>query len=151
MKSKLKIAAVALMLGTATVAAAQMPTRAQTFADQLQQWQALTSAGTYAFHTPPVIGGKLENPVGNESFADRFARMQAEASSASKFKPMQPMLTAQAVDPEGKELFAQRFAEMQAHSSNSGEFGFQPGTRGTLVATTAIGNAVPSNVVASQQ
>src|SRR5437870_1767436 len=77
MKTKLKFVAVAVLLGTATVAtaqtpsraptfgavaaadstAAQTPSRAQTFADQLQQYQNIssTTAGTYTFHPAPTF------------------------------------------------------------------------------------------------
>src|SRR5438270_10560846 len=77
MNTKFKAVVLALGLGTATLAAAQSPEQAQTFANQIQQWQALSGIGTYTFHTPPVLGNKAQDPVGNEPFSQRFADMQA--------------------------------------------------------------------------
>jgi hypothetical protein len=138
MKSKLKIAAVALMLGSATVATAQTQTRAQTFADQFQQMQALASTSPYAFDAPPVFDTRSADPVGNASSAERFAEMQAESSNSSAFEPA-PILAAQAADPASRESFAERFAEMQAESSNSGQFP----TSGADAANSALAVAKP--------
>jgi hypothetical protein len=157
MSSKLKVAALAVLLGTATVAAAQSPSGAQEFAGQLQQYQALSGTGTYTFRTAPKFSNTSQDPVGNESFSQRFADMQAASSNSSGWQETQPTLTAKAADPEGKEPFAQRFAEMQAASSNSGEWAFHPGANvpadeanSTLVVGKPISNATPSHLVASK-
>jgi len=158
MNGKLKVAALAVLLGTATVAAAQSPGQAQTFANDIQYWEGLSGTGTYTFHTAPTLGTKPQDPVGNESFTHRFDDMQAVSSNDSNmWQETQPTLTAKAADPEGKEPFARRFAEMQAASSNSGEWAFHPGANvqaneanSTLVVAKPIGNAAPSHVVASK-
>lgn len=85
MKSKLKIAVVALTLGTAAVATAQAQTRAQTFADQFQQMQALSSTSPYAFDAAPTLTAQAAAPASRESFAERFAEMQAESSNSGEF------------------------------------------------------------------
>jgi len=165
MNTKLKVVTLALLLGTATVAAAETPatqasSRAQAFADQLQQFQNLssTAAGTYTFHPAPTLGYKPQDPVGNESFGQRFADMQAASSNSSEWQETQPTLTANAADPVGKEPFAERFAEMQAASSNSGEWSFHPGTdvpvdgaNSTLVVAKPISHVARSPVAASQK
>jgi len=159
MSSKLKVAVLAVVLGTATVAAAQSPSKAQAFASQLQQFQNLssTAAGTYTFHPAPALGYKPQDPVGNESFAQRFADMQAASSNSGEWRETQPTLTAIAADPEGKVPFAQRFAEMQAASSNSGQWAFHPGAKvpadeanSTLVAGKPISKSAPSHVAVSK-
>ena len=159
MNGKLKVAALAVLLGTATVAAAQSPGQAQTFANDIQYWEGLSGTGTYTFHTPPTLGNKAQDPVGRESFSQRFADMQAESSNDSdRWQETQPTLTAKAADPEGKEPFAQRYAEMQAASSNSGEWAFQPGTNvpgdeanSTLVVAKPTSDVVPAQIAASQK
>ena len=181
MSTKLKVVALAVLLGTATVAAAQSPSqvptygavavadstsaqtpsRAQTFADQLQQYQNLssTASGTYTFHPAPRLSNRPQDPVGNESFAQRFADMQAESSNDNDmWQETQPTFSAKAADPEGKEPFAQRFAEMQAASSNSGEWSFHPGANvptdeanSTLVIAKPITHPAQPPVVASQK
>ena len=55
MNTKLKVVVLALGLGAATLAAAQSPGQAQTFTNEIQQWQALSGTGTYTFHTPPTL------------------------------------------------------------------------------------------------
>jgi hypothetical protein len=158
MKTKLKAVALAVLLGTATIAAAQSPSQAQTFASQLQQYQALSGTGTYTFNAAPTFNTP-QDPVGNESFAQRFADMQAASSNDSDmYQETQPTLSAKASDPEPKEPFAQRFAEMQAASSNSGEWAFQPGanvlaneTGSTLVVAKPISHPVQPPVLASQK
>lgn len=67
MRSKPKIAAVTLMLGTAAAAAAQNPTRAEAFASQFQQMQALSSTSSYAFKPAPTLATTSDAPVRNES------------------------------------------------------------------------------------
>jgi len=158
---KLKFVALAVLLSTATVAAAQTPSRvptfgavaaadstaaqtpsrAQTFADQLQQYQNLssTTAGTYTFHPAPTFSNKAQDPV-------------------DMWQETQPTFSAKAADPEGKEPFAQRFAEMQAASSNSGEWSFHPGAKvpadeanSTLVVAKPIARPTQPPVVASQK
>ena len=151
MNSKLKVAALAVLLGTATVAAAQSPGQAQTFANDIQYWEGLSGTGTYTFHTAPTLGTKPQDPVGNESFTQRFDDMQAVSSNDSNmWQETQPTLTAKAADPEGKEPFARRFSEMQAASSNSGEWAFHPGANvpadeanSTLVVAKPVGNTTP--------
>ena len=164
MNTKLKVVTLALLLGTATVAAAeplaaQTSSRAQAFADQLQQFQNLssTAAGTYTFHPAPTLGYKPQDPVGNESFGQRFADMQAASSNSSEWEA-QPTLTKTAADPVGKEPFADRFAEMQAASSNSGEWSVNPGTGGpigdaksTLVVAKPITHVARSPISVSQK
>ena len=157
--TKLKVVALALGLSVATAVAAQSPGQAQTFANQIQQWEALAGTGTYTFHTPPTLGNKAQDPVGKESFSQRFADMQAESSNDNdRWQETQPTLTAKAADPEGKEPFAQRFSEMQAASSNSGEWAFHPGANvpadeanSTLVAGKPISHVVAAQVAASQK
>ena len=159
MKTKLKAIALAVLLGTATVAAAQSPSQAQTFASQLQQYQALSGTGTYTFRAAPTVNNKAQDPVGNESFAQRFADMQAASSNDSDmYQETQPTLSAKASDPEPKEPFAQRFAEMQAASSNSGEWAYHAGanvpadeTGSTLVVAKPISHPALPRVLASQK
>ena len=161
MNTKLKVVALAVLLGTATVAAAQTPSRAQTFADQLQQYQNLssTTAGTYTFHPAPTFSIKPQDPVGNESFAQRFADMQAESSNDNDmWQETQPTFSAKAADPLGKQNFAQEFAQMQAASSNSGEWAFHPGAnvpadeaKSTLVVAKPISHPAQPPVLASQK
>jgi hypothetical protein len=159
MSSKLKVVALAVLLGTATVAAAQSPSEAQTFASQLQQYQALSGIGTYTFHAAPKFGNAPQDPVGNESFAQRFADMQAASSNDSDmYQETQPTFSAKASDPEPKEPFAQRFTEMQAASSNSGEWAFHPGanvpadeTGSTLVVAKPISHPAQPPVFTSQK
>ena len=157
MSSKLKVAALAVLLGTATVAAAQTSSKAQDFASQVQQYQALSGTGTYTFRAAPTLSRTPQDPVANEAFSQRFADMQAASSNSSEWQETQPTLTAKAADPEGKEPFVQRFAEMQAASSNSGEWAFHPGAnvpadeaKSTLVAGKPIGNITPSHFFASK-
>jgi hypothetical protein len=121
MNRTIRFTAAALLFGTATIAAAQQSSRAQTFAEQLKQMEALSSTSTYPFKPQPTLRNQADDPVARESFTDRFAGMQAESSSSSEFEPA-PALTAQAADPVAKEPFTDRFATMQAESSNSGEF-----------------------------
>jgi hypothetical protein len=156
MSSKLKVVALAVMLGTATVAAAQSTSRAQAFASQFQQYQALSGTGTYNFRAGPKFG-TAQDPVGNESFSQRFADMQAASSNSGEWRETRPTLTAIAADPEGKEPFAQRYSEMQAASSNSGQWAFHPGANvpadeanSTLVAGKPVSKFAPSNVAASK-
>ena len=159
MSSKLKFAALAVLLGTATIAAAQSPDEAQTFANQLQQYEALSGTGTYTFHAAPKFSNTPQDPIGKESFSQRFADMQAESSNNSDmWQETAPTLSAKAADPEPKEPFAQRFAEMQAASSNSGEWAFQPGanvpaaeTNSTLVVARPISHPAQPPVLASQK
>ena len=161
MSSKLRIVAVALLLGTATVAAAQDKIGARTFASQLQQYQDLsaTAAGTYTFHTAPTLRDKPQDPVGGEPFIQRFADLQAESSNDSNmWQKTQPTFSLKAADPEPRESFAQRFAEMQAVSSNSGEWGFHPSAdapayaaNSTLVVVRPIARAARSLEIASQK
>ena len=156
--TKLKLAAVALFLGTTTVAAAQTPNPAHTFAGELQQFQTLSGTGTYTYNEPPTLGNEPQNPIGNESFSQRFADMQAASSKSSQWQETQPTLTATAADPEGREPFAQRFAEMQAASSKSGQWSFQPGANvpadeanSTLVVAKPIGHPLSSRIAVSQK
>jgi superfamily II DNA/RNA helicase len=157
--SKLKVAALAIFLGTARFAAAQSPGEAQTFANQLQQYQALSGTGTYTFHAAPKFSNTPQDPIDKESFSQRFADMQAESSNDSDmWQETQPTLSAKAADPEPKESFAQRFGEMQAASSNSGEWAFQPGanvpadeTNSTLVVAKPISPPAQPPVLASQK
>ena len=90
--SKLKVAALAVLLGTATVAAAQSPSEAQAFASQLQQYQALSGIGTYTFHTAPKFSNTPQDPVGSESFSQRFADMQAASSNSSDWQETRTVL-----------------------------------------------------------
>jgi hypothetical protein len=159
MSSKLKVAALTVLLGTTTVAAAQSPNQAQTFAGQLQQYQALSGTGTYTFHAAPNFNNTPQDPVANESFSQRFADMQAESSNDSgMWQETPPTLSATAADPEPKESFAQRFTEMQAASSNSGEWAFHPGanvpadeSNSTLVVAKPISHPAQPPVLASQK
>ena len=159
MNTKLKAVVLALGLGVATLATAQSPGQAQTFSNEIQQWQALSGTGTYTFHTPPALGNKAQDPVGNESFSQRFADMQAESSNDSdRWQETQPTLTAKAADPEGKEPFAQRFSEMQAASSNSGEWAFHSGANvpadeanSTLVVGKPASRVAPAQIAGSQK
>ncbi|HVO87915.1 MAG TPA: hypothetical protein VMV45_05185 [Casimicrobiaceae bacterium] len=148
MKTKLKLAALAILLGTTTIAAAQTSTRAQAFADQLKQMQALSAqSDTYVFHPAPVLHRNGDDPVARQSFGNRFADLQAESSNSAEWTPGQePTLTAAANDPARGESFASKFAQMQAASSNSGEWAFHPGanvpgseTNNTLVAGKTTG------------
>jgi hypothetical protein len=156
MSTKLKVAALVTLLGTATVAAAQSSSEAQNFTDQFQQLQALTSTGTYTFHPAPSLGNSAQDPVGNEAVAQRFADMQAKSSNdIGMWQETRPTLTATAADPEGREPFAQRFLAMEAASSNSGKWtnpaanGLTGEASGTLAVANPIGNVPPSHVVAS--
>jgi hypothetical protein len=158
MSRKLKAVALAVLLGSATVAAAQSPSEAQTFNSQLQQYQALSGTGTYTFYAAPKFSNTPQDPIGNESFSQRFEDMQAASSNSSDWQETQPTLTAKAADPEGKEPFAQRFAEMQAASSDSGEWAFHPGAnvpadeaKSTLVVAKPISHPAQPPVLASQK
>ena len=123
MKCTLKIASIALMLGTATVAMAQTLTH-----EQLLEMQSLCTGNPYA-KAPPVFRDTADAPIGHESFAERFASMQrASADSPVPVFEAQPGPTTVAADPVGNESFAERFREMQAASSDSGQFGFHPGS-----------------------
>jgi hypothetical protein len=120
------IIAGALLLGAAaTTASAQSSSRAQAFASQFQQMQALsTNSASSAFKPQPVQPAVSADPVGRVSFADRVVQFQAQSASSggsADFKPA-PTIAAQAADPVGHESFGDRFAQMQAESSNSGEF-----------------------------
>ena len=127
MKYKLKIVAIALMLGT-TVATAQTPTQAQLFIDWYRQMQSVETANPYA-HAPPVFRDTADAPIGHESFAERFASLQlASANSPMPLFEAPPRPTTVAADPVGNESFAERFREMQAAASDSGQFGFHPGS-----------------------
>ena len=166
MQTKLKIIAAAVMLGTATLAAAQAPSRAQTFASQFSSFQTLSAstASTYAYKASPVLSRTAQDPVATESFGDQYADLQAQSSNSSNFEPT-PTLTRIAADPVGHESFAHVYAQMQAASSNSGEYGFRPGSdapaalannttvqgkRLTRIAQTPVETATPTNV-ASQK
>ena len=157
--TKLKGVAFALLLGTATLAAAQDPSRAQTFAAQEQQFQGLSGTGTYTFRSAPTLAGNAQDPVGNESFSQRFADLQAASSNDSDmWQQSRPTFSAAAADPQPKESFAQRFAEMQAASSNSGEWAFQPGASvladqagSTLVVAKPFTRPAQPPMIASQK
>jgi hypothetical protein len=171
MSRKLKVAAVAVLLGSATVAAAQTPvfgalsaantsSRAQAFAAQEQQFQNLssTTAGTYTFHPAPTLSRAGQDPVGDESSAQRFADMQAASSHSDMWQETRPTFSAKASDPEPKEPFAQRFAEMQAASSRSGQWSFKPGANvpadeanSTLVVAKPVTRPFGLPVLASQK
>ena len=159
MKTKLKVVALSVVVGTATVAAAQSPGEAQSFANQLQQYQALSGTGTYTFHATPKLSSTPQDPVGNESFSQRFADMQAASSNdPDMYQETQPTLSAQAADAEPREPFAQRFAEMQAASSSSGEWAFHAGANvpadeanSTLVVAKPISHPAQPPVLASQK
>ena len=159
MKTKLKVVALSVLLGTATIAAAQGQSRSQTFDDQIQYWQGLAGTGTYTFHAAPKLGSTPQDSVANESSAQRFADMQAESSNDSNmWQETRPALSAKAADPEPKEPFAQRFHEMQAASSNSGEWAYHPGanapadeTNSTLVVAKPISHPAQPPVLASQK
>ena len=172
MKSKMKAVAFALLLGTATVSGAQtfaLPklgaqatsAQAQRFADQLKQYQNLSStgAGTYTFHPAPAPGSAAQDPIGRESFAQRFADMQAQSSNDSNtWQGTRPALSAKAADPVGNETFAQEFAQMQALSSRSGQWAFPPGASGpadeansTLVVAKPIVRPAQPPVLASHK
>jgi hypothetical protein len=129
MKSKLSFALAVLFAGTAAVAAAQTPGRAQTFAAQLQQYQNLSAStgSTYVYRDAPALGNKAQDPVAGEPFGQHFADLQSASSNSSNFEPA-PALTRIAADPVGHESFGDKFAQMQAASSDSGEFGFRAGT-----------------------
>jgi hypothetical protein len=47
----------------------QSPGEAQTFASQLQQYQALSGTGTYTFNAAPKFSSQPQDPIGNESSA----------------------------------------------------------------------------------
>jgi len=172
MKSKMKAVAFALLLGAATVAAAQTPappkfgaqatsTEAQRFADQLKQYQNLssTTAGTYTFHPAPGLGSAPQDPIGGESFVQRFSDMQGESSNdSSMWQETQPTFSAKAADPVGKETFAQEFAQMQALSSKSGQWAFPPGANvpadeanSTLVVAKPIAHPAQPPVLVSHK
>lgn len=129
MKSKLSFAVAVLFAGTAAVASAQTPSRAQTFAAQIQQYQNLSAStgGTYTYRPAPALGNKALDPVASEPFGQRFADLQSASSNSSNFEPA-PTLTRIAADPVGHESFGDQFAQMQAASSDSGEYGFRAGT-----------------------
>jgi hypothetical protein len=165
MNFKLKAVAIAALLGTASVAAAQnaspVQTRAQSFAEQFRQMQTLNSTSPYTFKPTPALGIRPDDPVGNERFAQRFADMQA-ASSTDEFAGGHTVYgdsqNMQAADPVGSEGFADRFAQMQAASSNSGEYAFHPGSNvlsdeanSTLVAGKAIGSTLPKYLANAQK
>ena len=141
-------AALALMLGAATVASAQTASRAPTFAGQLQQYQNLSSsaAGTYTFHPAPVLSTRPQDLVGRPSFGDTIAALQAASSNSGRFEPG-PVLSARAADPIGSATFAERFARLQAASSNSGQFGFGAGSN--VLAGEANSTLVVAKPVAS--
>lgn len=166
MQTKLKIIVAAVMLGTATLAGAQAPSRAQTFASQFSSMQTLSAntASTYAYKPTPALSKTAQDPVAMESLGDRYADLQAQSSNSSNFEPA-PTLTRIAADPVGHEPFADAYALMQAASSNSGEYGFRPGSdapaalannttvqgkRLTRIAQTPVETAMPTNV-ASQK
>ncbi|HEY3180041.1 MAG TPA: hypothetical protein VGL25_14290 [Casimicrobiaceae bacterium] len=159
MKTKLKVVALSVLLSTATVAAAQDPSRAQTFGDEIQYWQGLSGTGTYTFHAAPKFSNTPQDPVGSESFSQRFLDMQAESSNDSDmWQETRPTFSAKAADPEPKESFAQRFTEMQAASSNSGEWAFHSGANvpadeanSTLVVAKPISHPAQPPVLASQK
>ena len=172
MKSKMKAVAFALLLVAATVADAQTlalpkfgaqatPAGAQRFADQLKQYQNLssTTAGTYTFHPAPALGSAPQDPIGPESFTQRFADMQAESSNdPHMWQETRPTFSAKAADPVGNETFAQEFAQMQALSSKSGQWAFAPGANvpadeanSTLVVARPIAHPVQPPVIASHR
>jgi hypothetical protein len=124
MKSKIEIAAVALLLGTATAAAAQAPARTQRFTEQFAQMQALSSTNTYAFKPAVVVADGPRAPLGNVSFADREREFQALSSSNPyALEPVQRAAGAPAPRVAlAREPFARTFAGMQAVASNSGAY-----------------------------
>jgi hypothetical protein len=86
MNSNPKIVATALLLGAATVAAAQTPARAPSFAEQFRQMQALNSTSPYAFAlAQPTLGTQAADREGRQPFARQFAAMQAVASNSGQF------------------------------------------------------------------
>ena len=121
--SFIKVIAGTLLLGTATLAAAQTPSRAQAFASQFAQMQSLSgnTASTYAYKTPPALHAQADDPASKPSFGENFATLQAESSNSSEFEAA-PTLTARAADPIGHASFSETYDRMQAASSNSGEF-----------------------------
>jgi hypothetical protein len=140
MKTSLKVAALALMLGATSIATGQ--TRDQIFADQVKQYQSLTGTGTYVWKGKPVLRANADDPVAKQSFVQRYAELQVQSAndgSAGVASIQQSPVTAsaRAADPQGREPFVQRLAELQAESSNSGHFAFQPAA-----------NALPASVTA---
>ena len=132
----LRATAAALLLGTATLAAAQ--TRADSFADQFKQMQSLQSFGTYTFKPAPALNVQPTDPVGRQTFADAFAQMQAQSSNSGEWKQPDAEVSASyaSADPVGREAFSDMFSRMQAASSNSGEWR-QPHSEGAPVYATA--------------
>jgi len=157
--TKLKAVAFAVLLGTATIAAAQTQGAAKTFDNEIHYWQGLSGTGTYTFQAAPTFAGSSQDPVGKESFSQRFADLQAASSNSGEWQQTQPTFTAKAADPQGKEPFAQQFAELQAASSDSGEWSFGPGAnepadeaKSMLVVAKPVGRiVVPSRIIASQK
>ena len=128
-----------LLLGTATLSAAQTP--AESFADRFKQMQSLQAVGTYTFKPTPTLGSRATDPVVKQSFADSFATMQAESSNSSQWNPSgneSASTYANApADPVSREPFADRFAEMQAISSKSDAWKFAPSEGEPAYATAA--------------
>jgi hypothetical protein len=89
MKSMLKAASIAVLLGAATTGMAQPSTGAEVFAAQIAQYQALSGTGQ-AWQEPAATTGAPDDPVGNGSFAERFAEMQAASSRSSLFQLASP-------------------------------------------------------------
>ena len=150
MTSKLKIAAVALMLGAATTTAAgQTPTPEHPFVERFRQMQLLVN-GNAGLKPKPVFRDTADAPIGNASFTERFAAMQRDSAGSSVFEDHRTPIAEASADPIGNESFSERFREMQALSSDSGAFGVQPGSsalakepNSTLVVAKPPGGVTP--------
>jgi hypothetical protein len=152
MNNTLKLAIGAVLIGAATLASAQTQSRAQLFAEQFKQMQALQDTGTNTFKPAPTFRNKPDDPVQGRSFSDAFAQMQAlQDTGTYTFKPAS-VLSARAADPVGKESFADTFARMQAASSNSGEFKLPPRPDTPAFATVdSVNVAKPASKPSTQE
>jgi hypothetical protein len=85
MNAMLKLTATALLLGTATVAAAQTAASSQLFIDQERQFQALSEGGDATNRTPAEPTAAAAVPMREEPFAQRVQEMQILSSHSGVF------------------------------------------------------------------
>jgi hypothetical protein len=149
-KHTFKVIAGALLLSTTTLAGAQQSlSRAQAFAAQFKEWQALTGSTASTFKPRPILRAEPDDPVGHESFAERFASLQAQSSNSAQFQST-PTFTAQAADAVGHPSFAEYFAQMQAASSNGGVFRSPAGAEETETAYASAKAAIDKPLLAQR-
>jgi hypothetical protein len=138
MNSTTRVTLAALLLGSATLVAAQTP--AQQFADQIRDWQSYLSGNPAYRLTAPELSNEPQDPTTGLTIAE----MQALSSEGPEWHPEQPSV------PSGP-AFAQAnphglsFDYFQAVAADSDAFKYSP-SAGEPAFATAISDSVFANL-----